>query len=203
MTNDIYNSTDSVIRFISSITDGVINLSKGTIKNWKKELNDNLTDVLSSIETNLLLSNYINCDDTNIKVNGENHNIICASNKKYTRLWSKDSKSMKAYDEIGFLNKFFGVIVKDGTSVYNFIDGVKYSQCISHIMRYLKGIYDFIEHKSPKGMSDILKEMNYVNMSLKKNGLNLRKTLITMKNLESIFLHFQILLLIVAKSLRI
>jgi len=52
---------------------------------------------------------------------------------------------LSAIDEIGFLPKFQGVIVKDGTELYNKY-GCFLSQCLSHIQRYLKGIYDFISH---------------------------------------------------------
>ena len=55
--------------------------------------------------------------------------------------------------------KFKGVIVKDGTELYNKY-GCFLSQCISHIQRYLKGIYDFVNHKAPKKLSDFFTKYN-------------------------------------------
>ena len=61
----------------------------------------------------------------------------------------------KGIDEINFLPRFKGIIVKEGTELYNKY-GCFLSQCISHIQRYLKGIYDFVEHKGPKKLSVFL-----------------------------------------------
>ena len=55
--------------------------------------------------------------------------------------------------------KFKGVIVKDGTELYNKY-GCFLSQCISHIQRYLKGIYDFIKHEGPKKLSQFFTKYN-------------------------------------------
>ena len=68
-------------------------------------------------------------------------------------------KSQEALDEIGFLPKFHGVIVKDGTELYNKY-GSFLSQCLSHIQRYLKGIYDFVNHKAPKKLSEFFTKHN-------------------------------------------
>ncbi len=52
-----------------------------------------------------------------------------------------------------------GVIVKDGIELYDKY-GVFLAQCISHIQRYLKGIYDFIDYKGPKKLSKIFTKYN-------------------------------------------
>ena len=38
-----------------------------------------------------------------------------------------------------FFKSFMGIIIKDGTDLYNGF-GIAFSQCISHIQRYLKAI---------------------------------------------------------------
>lgn len=157
--NNLYNSTDGVTRFIEDITNGGITLSKGTLINWNKELSENLSPQIKNIEESLLNSYYLNHDESQIKINGNGYNVLCACNKKHTRLWTSEHKSQDAIDNIGFLPKFHGVIVKDGTELYNKY-GCFLSQCISHIQRYLKGIYDFINHKAPKKMSDFLTKCN-------------------------------------------
>lgn len=157
--NNLYNSTDGVTRFISDITNGGITVSKGTLINWNNEISARLTPQINQIEEKLLDSYYLNHDESQIKINGDGYNILCACNKKYTRLWASEQKSQDAIDEIGFLTKYQGVIVKDGTELYNKY-GCFLSQCISHIQRYLKGIYDFITHKAPKKMAEFLSKCN-------------------------------------------
>ena len=138
--NNLYNSTDGVTRFISDITNDGITISKGTLINWNNEISTKLTSQINKIEEKLLDSYYLNHDESQIKIDGDGYNILCACNNKYTRLWTSEHKSQDAIDEIGFLPKFKGVIVKDGTELYNKY-GCFLSQCLSHIQRYLKGIY--------------------------------------------------------------
>ena len=74
----------------------------------------------------------MNHDESQIKINGDGYNILCACDKLYTRLWVHKNKSQNALKEINFLPKFKGIIVKDGTELYNPF-GLFLSQCLSHI----------------------------------------------------------------------
>lgn len=168
--NNLYNSTDGVSRFINDITNGGITLSKGTLINWNQEISSTLNPVIEKIESKLLESYYLNHDESQIKINGNGYNILCACNTKYTRLWTSEHKSQEALDEIGFLPKFHGVIVKDGTELYNKY-GCFLAQCLSHIQRYLKGIYDFVKHKSPKKISEFLSKCNTRRNELIEKGI--------------------------------
>lgn len=149
------NSTDSVVRLVNSITDGKIKLSKGSLINWQRKSSDILFPELVNIQKNLINSYYINHDESQIKINTQGYNVMCASNKEYTRLWCVKNKSRVALDEIGFLKHYEGIIVKDGTNLYNGF-GSRLSQCISHILRYIKGIYDNVNHSGAKKMSEFL-----------------------------------------------
>lgn len=153
--NNLYNSTDGIKRFVEDITNGGITLSKGTLINWNNEASKNLQPQINNIEKRLFESYYLNHDESQIKIDGDGYNILCACNKAYTRLWVSEHKSREDIDKIGFLPKYHGVIVKDGTELYNKY-GDFLSQCISHIQRYLKGIYDYIDHKHCKELSEFL-----------------------------------------------
>ena len=153
--NEVYNSTDGVCKFIGDITNGGIELSKSTLIRWNKELAKKLEKEITEIETQLLNSYYINHDESQIKINGDGYNDLCASNSKYTRLWIHKHKSHDALKEIGFLPQYQGIIVKDGTELYNGF-GAMLAQCICHIQRYLKGIYTKVEHSSAKKMDEFL-----------------------------------------------
>ena len=45
------------------------------------------------------------------------------------------------------------------------------AQCISHILRYLKGIYDYISHKAPKKMAEFLSKYNTRRNDLIEKGI--------------------------------
>lgn len=152
------NSMDSASSIISSITNGMINISKGTINNWVEKLGKKLEPELEKIEESLLDSYYINADESNIKVNGENSNVLCVSNKTHTRLWTSKKKTSKALEEIGFMPKFNNIIVKDGTKIYNQY-GSRFSQCVSHILRYTKGIVEGNKREEARNMIDYISQI--------------------------------------------
>ena len=45
--------------------------------------------------------------------------ILCACNKFHTKLWENKHKSQEALKNIGFLPNYKGIIIKDGTELYN------------------------------------------------------------------------------------
>ena len=49
--------------------------------------------------------------------------------------------------------------------------GIAFSQCISHIQRDLKGIYDFINHTGPKKMAEFLTRNNNYRNELIAKGI--------------------------------
>ena len=163
--NNLYNSTDGTTRFIEDITNGGMTISKGTLHLWTNDIANKLNPEIQNIESKLLEGYYLNHDESQIKINGDGYNILCACNKFYTRLWVHKNKSQEALKEINFLPKFKGIIVKDGTELYNPF-GLFLSQCLSHIQRYLKGIYENNNHIFPKKMKKFLSKCNTIRNEL-------------------------------------
>ncbi len=168
--NNLCTSTDGVTRFIEDITNGGMTIQKGTLILWNKDILNKLLPEINKIEASLLNSYYINHDESQIKIDGEGNNILCACNAKYTRLWTHKHKSQEALKEIGFLPKYQGIIVKDGTELYNPF-GIMLSQCLSHILRYLKPYYTDIKHIFTKKMSNFLSRCNAIINSLIDKGM--------------------------------
>ena len=171
MNNDIYNSTDGISRFISHITNNGINLSKSTLLSWNKTLSENLKSEIEKIEESLLNCYYINGDDSTIKIDGNNFYDLCTCNDKYTRLYISDKKDSNSWKEKTILGQFKGIIVKDGTKVFNGM-GIALAQCASHISRYLKGVYDFVNHEGAVDMDHYLKKCIHNRKQLINNGIH-------------------------------
>lgn len=165
-----YNSTDATQNIISSISNNCLEIPKSTLINWSNEAKEKLNIEIENIEKELLNSYYAHFDESQIKVDGEASNEVCASTSKHTRLWTMKSKKHEELEKIDFFNSYMGVIIKDGTDLYNGF-GIAFSQCISHIQRYLKGIYDFINHKGPKKMAKFLTRNNKYRNELIAKGI--------------------------------
>ena len=164
-----YNSTDATQNIISSITDNCLEIPRSTLINWSNEAKENLIPEIENIENEILNSYYAHFDESQIKVDGEAFNEVCASTVKHTRMWTMKSKKHEDLEKINFFKSFTGVIIKDGTDLYNGF-GIAFSQCISHIQRYLKGLYDFINHKGPKLMAEFLTKYNNYRKELIEKG---------------------------------
>jgi len=169
--NHLNNSTDGVTKFIEDITNGGITLSKGTLILWNELMAGKLSPEIVNIEDELMDSYYINADEANIKVDGDNNNILDICNATHNRLWISKHKSQDAVNQIGFLPKYKGIIVKDGTDLYNPY-GIKRAQCIVHITRYLKPYFTDIKHVGPKEMYDFLNFYNADRKERIKNNID-------------------------------
>ena len=165
-----YNSTDATQNIISSITDNCLKIPRSTLINWSNEAKEKLMPEIKNIEEEILNSYYSHFDESQIKVDGEASNEVCACTNKHTRIWTMKSKKHEELEKINFFKSFMGVIIKDGTHLYNGF-GIAFSQCISHIQRYLKGIYDFIDHIGPKLMSEFLTKYNNYRKELIQKGI--------------------------------
>lgn len=165
-----YNSTDATQNIISSITDNCLEIPKSTLINWSNEAKEKLMPEIEHIENEILNSYYAHFDESQIKVDGKAFNEVCASTEKHTRMWTLKSKKHEELEKINVFNSFMGVIIKDGTDLYNGF-GTAFSQCISHIQRYLKGIYDYINHKGPKKMAEYLTKYNDYRKELIEKGI--------------------------------
>ena len=164
-----YNSTDATQNIISSITDNCLEIPKSTLINWSKEAKEKLMPEIENIEKEILNSYYAHFDESQIKVDGQAYNEVCASTPKHTRMFTMKSKKHEELEKINLFKSFMGIIIKDGTDLYNGF-GIGFSQCISHIQRYLKGIYDFIKHEGPKKMALFLTKYNKYRKELIKEG---------------------------------
>lgn len=164
-----YNSTDATQNIISSITDNCIEISRSTLINWSNEAKEKLMPEIENIEKKILNSYYAHFDESQIKVDGEAFNEVCASTERHTRMWTMKSKKHEELEKIKFFKTFMGVIIKEGTDLYNGF-GIAFSQCISHIQRYLKGIYDFVNHEGPRKMAEFLTKYNKYRKELIEKG---------------------------------
>lgn len=165
-------SFDQISDLISVLTNNKVNLSKGTLVNWINAFKNSLDDEIKVIENNLLDGEYLNVDDSNIRINGTNYYQLCLCNKHTVLLYNSKTKNASAWSNT-ILSEYVGILVKDGTRVFNQFN-LNMAQCCSHIIRYLKGAYAFsnYKHKAPKKIIDFLNCLNIHRTKLINNGIS-------------------------------
>lgn len=172
LATDSYMSYDRIVAFISALTNNVINLSKGTLVNWVTEFSKGIDSEIATIENDLLNGYYIHADDSTIKIDAKNYYQLCICNSKSVLLYAKENKNVDSWKDT-ILNQYLGIVVKDGTNVYNSLTD-KRAQCIAHISRYLKGAYEFsnFKHAVPNKLRTFFFDINNERNELISKGIS-------------------------------
>jgi transposase len=119
------------------LTNGVINLSEGTIAKWNKDLSVNLASFIEEIKEKLLTQPVLRKDETGIKVNNILQWLHVLSNEFYTLFFSHKKRCKAAAKVINIMPIYSGVLVHDHfIGLYDFTCG--HAECNAHILRYLK-----------------------------------------------------------------
>lgn len=161
---------DRLTNFISCITHGEINLSKGSIVNFTKELNQKSKYIIKEIEEDLLNSEMMNTDATTGRCENKNICVRTYSTKETTLLIPTYGKGKKYIEETNILNRYTGNLVHDHeTVVYNY--GKKHIECNVHISRYLRGCYENTKNKWSIKMRSFLCSLNEYRKELKTKGI--------------------------------
>lgn len=166
-----YMSLDGIKSFLSQITKGAINLSKGTLYNWNKEISNSLSmEKYKEIKDSLMNSLVINVDESPIKINGQQYYLHNISNGYFTLQYVSKHRGKKGIEEFGFLNNYQGIIIHDHFSIY-YNYGTGHGECNVHVLRYLNAVVEFTHHKWAKNMKALLKELNNYKNQLMMNNI--------------------------------
>lgn len=157
---------DRLTNFVSCISHGLINLSKGSIVNFMKELNRKSIGIIKDIENKILNSELMNTDATIGRVENKNICIRTHSTEDARLLVPTYGKGKKYIEETNILNRYTGKLVHDHeTVIYNY--GSKHIECNVHILRYLKGCYENTKNKWALKMRSLLCSLNEYRKELK------------------------------------
>ena len=162
---------DRLTNFVSCISHGKINISKGSIINFMKDFNNKSEYVIKAIENKILNSELLHTDATTGRVENKNICIRTHSTENATLLIPTYGKSKKYIEETNILNRYTGNLVHDHETVmYNY--GNKHVECNVHIARYLKGCNENTNNKWAIKMRSFLCELNEYRKILKDKGIN-------------------------------
>lgn len=139
LTTECNVSYDKVVEIIAILSNNRIRITKATVVNWINSYSAKLEKEIEQISQDALNSYYNNVDDSTIKVNGKNYYQLCICNANSVLLIGSQKKNREAWNNT-ILSKYTGVLVKDGTKVFDDMSNKK-AQCNPHITRYLNGAY--------------------------------------------------------------
>lgn len=161
---------DRLTDFVSSISHGKINLSKGSIVNFLNQLSKKSEYVVEQIKDKILNTELMYTDATTARCNKRNISVRNYSTKDYTLLIPTIGKGKKYIEETNILNQYTGDLVHDHETVmYNY--GRRHAECNVHIIRYLKGSHENTRNKWALKMRSLLCCLNEYKKELRAKGI--------------------------------
>jgi len=141
LNNECCTSIDKSRRFLSDLTGGQLNISKGMINKLSKEFAEKSEQERKTMFTDMLLSPIMHTDCTNAKVNGKSAYVfICATPDGKAMYFARKKKGHEGVKGT-VVEDYQGTLVHDHESTF-FNYGSDHQECLAHVLRYLKDSID-------------------------------------------------------------
>ena len=159
LNNDCCTSIDKSRKFLSDLTDGRLNISKGMINKLSREFAEKTDQERKTMFADLLLSPVMHTDCTNAKENGKNAYVfVCAAPNGKAMYFASRKKGHEGVKGTP-VEDYQGILVHDHEKTF-FHYGTDHQECLAHVLRYLK---DSIENEADrtwnKEMRSLIQEM--------------------------------------------
>lgn len=126
---------NKVKEILNDFSNGIINISEGTVDNVYEEFADKSIDTINNITNNLLNGSYQHTDETVTKENGKDTYYRGYANSKNVLYKYHHHKGDAPIKEDDILPNFYGTIISDH-EVGIFKYGTSNQDCVYHIGRY-------------------------------------------------------------------
>lgn len=137
LNNECCVSIDKSRRFLSDLTGGKLNISKGMISKLSREFAEKSEDQHKAAFADLLLTPVMHTDCTNGKVNGKNvYVFVCAAPDGKALYFAREKKGHQGIEGTP-VEDYQGILVHDHESTF-YKYGTDHQECLAHVLRYLK-----------------------------------------------------------------
>lgn len=177
LNHDCCTSIDKSRKFLSDLTEGKLNISKGMVSRLSQEFACKTEQERRKMFADLLLSPVLHTDCTNAKVNGTSAYVfICASPDGKALYFAREKKGHEGVKGTP-VETYQGILVHDHEATF-FNYGTNHQDCLAHIQRQLK---DSMENEPDrtwnKQMHTLIREMIHYRNSLEPgNGCDKGET---------------------------
>lgn len=166
LNNDCCTSIDKSRKFLSDLTDGRLNISKGMVNKLSREFAAKTEQERKTMFADLQLSPVLHTDCTNAKENGKNASVfVCATPDGKAMYFARRKKGHEGVKGTP-VEDYQGILVHDHEKTF-YHYGTDHQECLAHVLRYLK---DSIDNEADrtwnKEMRSLVQEMIHY-----RNGL--------------------------------
>lgn len=159
LNNDCCTSIDKSRKFLSDLTGGKVNISKGMVNNLSKSFAKKTEDQRKETFKDMLLSPVMHTDCTNARINGESAYVfVCAVPNGDVLYFAREKKGHEGVKGT-VTEDYLGILVHDHESTF-YHYGTNHQECLAHVLRYLK---DSMENETDRvwssQMHSLIREM--------------------------------------------
>ena len=159
LNNDCCTSIDKSRAFLSDLTGGKLNISKGMISRLNREFALKTEPERRSAYADMLLSPVMHTDCTNARENGKSCQVyVCATPDGKALYFAREKKGHEGVKGT-VTEDYQGILVHDhDITFYNY--GADHQECLAHVLRYLKDSMDNEPDRTwNKEMRSLVQEM--------------------------------------------
>ena len=159
LNSDCCTSIDKSRKFLSDLTDGKLNISKGMISKLSREFALKTEPERREAYADMLLSPVMHTDCTNGRENGKSCQIyVCATPDGKALYFAREKKGHEGVKGT-VTEDYQGILVHDhDITFYNY--GADHQECLAHVLRYLKDSMDNEPDRTwNKEMRSLVQEM--------------------------------------------
>ena len=159
LNNDCCTSIDKSRKFLSDLTGGKLNISKGMVSKLSKEFALKTEPERRSAYADMLLSPVMHTDCTNARENGKSCYVyVCATPDGKALYFARRKKGHEGVKRT-VAEDYQGILVHDhDITFYNY--GEDHQECLAHVLRYLKSsIENEPDRTWNKKMHSLIQEM--------------------------------------------
>lgn len=166
LNNDCCVSIDKCRKFLSDLTGGKLNISKGMINTLTKEFAKKTENEQKELYHSLLCSPVMHTDCTNARENGKNVYVyVCTAPDGRAMYFAREKKGHEGVKGT-VTEDYQGILVHDHDMTF-YSYGSGHQECLAHILRYLK---DSMENEPERSwnseMHALIREMIHYRNSL-------------------------------------
>ena len=159
LNNDCCTSIDKSRKFLSDLTGGKLNISKGMVSKLGKEFALKTEPERRSAYTDMLLSPVMHTDCTTARENGKSCQVyVCATPDGKALYFAREKKGHNGVKGT-VTEDYQGILIHDHDKTF-YHYGADHQECLAHVLRYLK---DSIENEPErtwnKEMRSLVQEM--------------------------------------------
>ena len=163
LTNEIYTPFNKTVKLISGITDGEINMSEGYVTKLQKRAADKLTKFISDVKKHITKSPVYGWDDGVVQINKKEGILRTYCTDKVALFVGHEKKNEEGLDSDGILlNTPSTTIVMHDHILHNYNKKYNFDnvECVIHLIRRLKKMYNNTNHDWNKNLIELLSNTN-------------------------------------------